>query len=85
MPKDSSDYVTASELAEFVYCECCWADNLEGLKEETLAMQEGTAGHNALFSLLSRLNLLTRIAIVLIVLGIALLLLFVLLRSILTL
>jgi hypothetical protein len=41
----NKDYVTASELANFIYCECCWADKLEGIDEETVEMVKGTEEH----------------------------------------
>ncbi len=41
-------YVTASELGEYVYCECCWWEALEGRRIVTAAMEQGTSGHSTL-------------------------------------
>jgi hypothetical protein len=41
----NTSYVTASELADYIYCECCWADKLEGPRQETEEMLAGTQKH----------------------------------------
>lgn len=67
-------YVTASELAEYIYCQCCWADTQEGLRETTAAMEQGSLEHSQIQQRLQLLDLLKRVAVVLIVLSIVLLL-----------
>jgi hypothetical protein len=41
-------YVSASELADYIYCQCCWIDRLEGRQEKTLAMEKGTQEHSTI-------------------------------------
>ncbi len=65
----NTEYIAASELAEFVYCECCWIDKIEGLQSETAAMHKGAAEHNKLYSQLRFLVLLKRVAIFLTLIG----------------
>jgi hypothetical protein len=64
------NYVSASELAEYIYCECCWIDKMEGLQIQTLAMQKGTAEHDRIQGHYMRSLILMRIAILIILLGI---------------
>ncbi len=42
-------YISASELAEYVYCQCCWMDKLEGLQKETLEMEKGKSAHDSIY------------------------------------
>lgn len=67
-------YVTASELAEYIYCQCCWADTQEGLRETTAAMEQGSLEHVQVQKSLYRLEILKRLAIFLIGLSVLLLL-----------
>ena len=61
MNNNNSQHITSSELAEYIYCECCWYDKREGLTEETPEMQLGTLEHREvqqrLFTLFTIRNL----------------------------
>jgi hypothetical protein len=74
-------YVTASELAEYIYCQCCWADTQEGLRETTAAMEQGSLEHSQIQQRLQLFDLLKRVAIVLIVLSVVLTIALVVLSS----
>ena len=67
-----SGYVTASELAEFVYCECCWMDNLEKPKEANLEMLRGTDEHELLQGTALLLGKLKQVVIYIIIFALAL-------------
>lgn len=41
----NQDYVLASEIADYIYCQCCFFDTLEGKKEKTIEMEQGTLQH----------------------------------------
>jgi hypothetical protein len=60
-------YVTASELADYIYCECCWADKLEGARQETEEMLQGTAAHNRLQWQYQAIEFVKSVALVVIV------------------
>lgn len=77
----NTEYVTASELADYVYCECCWADKLEGVDQETEEMVKGTLIHERLQWLYTVTQFLKQVALVIVIGSIILLLLFVLLLS----
>jgi hypothetical protein len=62
-------YVTASELAEYFYCECCWIDSLEGLKIRTFAMEKGAREHEAIQGKYLMLLMLRRTAVVLVIIS----------------
>ena len=68
--------VTASELGNYVYCECCWADKLEGISQETEEMSLGTATHERLHWQYSIIQFLRQLAIVVVIGSLILLLLF---------
>jgi len=59
------EYVTASELGQYIYCECCWMDDLEGKKTTTEAMVAGTSGHEHSFFIFNNSKIVQRVAIVL--------------------
>ena len=80
MSNKSSLYVTSSELAEYIYCECCWYDKRDGLKEESVEMQMGTLEHIEVQQQLLRLFTIRNLAFFIIGIGL-LLLLFVILLS----
>jgi hypothetical protein len=61
----NKEYVTASELGQYIYCECCWMDSLEGKRIETEAMTLGTSGHEQSFNLFTTMKVVQRVAIVL--------------------
>lgn len=44
----NAQYVTASEVADYVYCQCCWADKLEGNYQQTEEMLAGAKAHETL-------------------------------------
>lgn len=66
-------YVTASELAEYIYCQCCWADTQEGLRETTIAMEQGSLEHSQIQQKLTRLTMLRNLAIFIVGISIVLL------------
>ncbi|MCL5969989.1 MAG: hypothetical protein M1450_00605 [Patescibacteria group bacterium] len=68
-----SDYVTASEIAEYIYCKCCWWDRLEGLKGTNILMEEGSKSHVDLSNKIDFFEKLKRLAIFLILVSILLL------------
>lgn len=41
-------YVSASELADYIYCTCCWADKQEGESQVTEEMVLGSQAHDKL-------------------------------------
>ena len=61
------DHITASELAEYVYCQCCWLDTLQGNKVQTAQMLEGSIAHERVQSSYVFMKFLRRIAVTLIV------------------
>jgi len=65
--------VSASEIAEFVYCKRAWYLRSQGLLGTTDLMRDGTRQHAALFEKASRLAVGKTIALFFIILGIALL------------
>ncbi|GEM_PF-4205960 len=42
-----TEYVIASEIAQYVYCQCCYYDTLEGVKHITPEMEKGKQEHEA--------------------------------------
>ncbi len=72
----NTQYVTASELGEYVYCECCWADRLEGNVQQTEEMIRGTLLHERLQWLSTVINFLRQVALVIIIGSFLLLVLF---------
>ena len=60
-------YVTASELADYVYCQCCWLDKREENQELTPEMEKGIQEHNT-FSRQSKIYTLARRATILFIL-----------------
>jgi hypothetical protein len=71
----NTSYVTASELADYIYCECCWADKLEGPRQETEEMLAGSQKHVLLQWQYKAIEFMRQVAIVIVVGGIILLLL----------
>ncbi len=75
---DRSEYISASEVGDFVYCKRGWWLRSRGLLETTFEMQKGTQAHESLFTSLIRIKLIQQIllwsGIVLLVLLIILLL-----------
>jgi hypothetical protein len=80
MKKHDMNYVTSSELAEYIYCECCWWDKREDLHEETDAMKHGIVEHVRMQN--SLLNIFSIKFIAMLVFGLGLLMLLVLLASV---
>lgn len=72
----NSPYITASELGNYVYCECCWADKLEGSSQETEEMLAGTVAHEKLQWQFGLIQFLRQLAIVVSIGGLILLILF---------
>lgn len=66
----SPQYVSASELAEYIYCECCWIDKLEGLQQQTLAMEKGSKEHEHIQARFFQISFIKRLALLLILTGI---------------
>jgi hypothetical protein len=60
----NSDYISASEVGNFVYCPKCWWDQVRGLVPETPAMRQGTAHHEGVFNLLQLKSKLLKIILV---------------------
>ena len=73
--------VSASEIAEFIYCKRAWYLRSQGLLETTDLMHDGTRQHAALFEKTSRLALGKIIALSFIILGIILLVILLLLPT----
>jgi hypothetical protein len=76
MSRDKIIYVTASEIADYIYCECCWWDNREGKREETEAMIQGSIEHTTLQRSLFGLFRLRVLGIIIIIVGLLVFLLF---------
>lgn len=66
MPMKSKYYITASDIAEYIYCQCCWWDKVEGLKTTNSLMNDGTNKHIELSNRLEIFVRLKKIAILLI-------------------
>jgi len=75
----NTTYVTASELADYIYCECCWADKMENQQQETEEMIGGVLAHDRLHWQYQAIQFLRQVAIVVIAGSIAVLLLFLIL------
>lgn len=63
------DYVTASEVGEFIYCKRGWWLHKNGLLEINEKMMQGTKNHSKLASLLWWQKILLIIGIILFALG----------------
>jgi hypothetical protein len=50
------EYITASEIGDFVYCKRGWWLRVQGLLSTNFAMQQGTQAHDNLFLTLIRLQ-----------------------------
>lgn len=68
----SKNYVTASELGDYVYCKRSWWLKVQGLSKTTGRMQEGTAGHEDLFNSINSYSFKKILALVLITFGLIL-------------
>lgn len=58
---DKSDYISASEIGDYIYCKRGWWLRKQGLLPTTFEMQQGTEKHDNLFSQLIRLKLVQNI------------------------
>ena len=67
------DYVKASELAQYIYCQCCWMDDLEGKGVVTSEMTAGTAAHENNFLWYRFIGKFKKLSIVVILLGVLIL------------
>lgn len=77
---NSKNYITASEIGEYVYCKRAWWLRNQGLIETTPHMVRGSAAHNALAF---KLNLSFKLKIIaLLIIGIAVLLIALIITSI---
>lgn len=56
-----TEYITASEIGDYVYCKRGWWLRMQGLLPSTFALQEGTEKHDNLFSQLIRVKLVQNI------------------------
>jgi len=45
----NKEYISASEIAEFVYCPMCWWKKVNGLSGENESMKRGNDHHNFVF------------------------------------
>lgn len=66
----NKDYITASELGQYIYCECCWMDSLEGKRVQNEAMTSGISGHERSFLMFNNMQVVQRIAIILFLISI---------------
>jgi CRISPR/Cas system-associated exonuclease Cas4 (RecB family) len=58
---DRSDYISASEIGDYIYCKRGWWLRRKGLLTMNFAMQKGTEAHDSIFSQLLRLKSLQNI------------------------
>lgn len=58
---DNSEYISASEIGDYVYCKRGWWLRQRGLLKTTFAMQEGTQKHDNLFLQIIRIQLIQNI------------------------
>jgi hypothetical protein len=72
---EPKNYVTASEIGEYVYCQRAWWLKATGKAEQTLSMLQGTLDHDALANLLSAIKRNMTIAWTVMLIGIGILLL----------
>jgi hypothetical protein len=75
-----ADYVTASELGEYVYCKRAWWLHQHRFTGENAQMLAGIKAHNQLYSQLRFSQFIKTIAIILLVIGISLVVLVFLLK-----
>jgi CRISPR/Cas system-associated exonuclease Cas4 (RecB family) len=73
---DRTQYISASEVGDFVYCKRGWWLRMKGLLPTTFAMLQGTQKHESMLLQLLRIKLIQQI---LMWIGLALLLLLLLL------
>lgn len=69
---EKKDYITASQIGDFVYCKRGWLLRIQGLLPTTFIMEQGSIAHENLFQQLFRIKLVQKI---LLVIGIILLIL----------
>lgn len=79
MKKYDLNYVTSSELAEYIYCECCWWDKREDSHEQTDAMKRGIVEHVQIQN--SLINIFSIKFVAMLVVGLGLFILLVLLAA----
>jgi len=60
---DKSQYISASEVGDFVYCKRGWWLRMQGLLSTTFAMQQGTEEHESILLQLIRIRLIQQILI----------------------
>ena len=79
-----NDYITASEIAEYVYCNRAWWLRLAGYKNENQeVLDQGSESHTQYSQQVNAVTRLERLGRFILVLGIGLLIVFVLVRLIL--
>lgn len=74
---DNKEYVTASEIGEYVYCQRAWWLRANGKAEETFAMLKGRLEHDGVAALIDTVKRNTMIAWTILLIGIGLILLIV--------
>jgi CRISPR/Cas system-associated exonuclease Cas4 (RecB family) len=80
----NTDYVTASEIGDYIFCKRGWWLNFNGLLPKNEKMLQGTLAHENLARRLLNFDTKKTIAFLLIVLGILLIILYFLVSSLLT-
>lgn len=73
---DRSDYISASEIGDYMYCKRGWWLRRRGLLSTTFEMKQGTAAHDNLFLSLLRIK---RVQTILLWSGVVLLVILILL------
>lgn len=58
---DKSEYISASEIGDYVYCKRGWWLRQRGLLATTFAMQDGTQKHENIFLQIIRIKLIQNI------------------------
>lgn len=74
-----SPYVTASEIADYVYCRCCWADKIEGNYQETEEMVAGMKAHEKLHWSYQTIQFIKQVSLIVVIGCAVLLVLFIIL------
>ncbi len=60
---NKAEYISASEVGDFVYCKRGWWLRIQGLLPTTMRMQQGTEDHDTLFQQLLRIKLFQQVLI----------------------
>jgi CRISPR/Cas system-associated exonuclease Cas4 (RecB family) len=77
----NDNYITASEIAEYIYCNRAWWLKLTGYKSENqAALTQGSESHSQYARQVNTVTRLEKIGRLILVLGIVLLIVFVLVR-----